>query len=1184
MSYITILHDVNGDHAGKTFYSDGKPKTAPIKDYWFVKQAPVYDFQSMSKILRFIMGSEPASYIIRGQPLPKTIKRLKDKVPVRRLMNDKTRDGSIIAEKTFSDEPVNYVCIDSDRLDYPDHLSKDEAIKWLINQLPEPFHQASCLYQYSSSAFYKKDDDTGKYKLKVHLWFWIDQPITAAQLREYVKREIKQAGLNPNVIDQSVLKATQPLYTAPPMFIGIAEPLAIDERIGIIQGENDSVKLPKAAYADHKQQQKIARRKKPQRPQQAYCGDETGFADKDCYRRVHKQLEQYRLISSDRYLQTLKTATYLGGFVGAGRLLESLAKNLLIEAAGLNGCIDKHGAKATSQIEQGLANGVLSPIYKTDNLSPKLAANSKNQAISRHLTPSTISEINEATHEAVKSGVEQAATDKVIIIKIPTGAGKSYQALKVLSEINSKGKTVVFTAPTYDALNEARERLKGLAAHINPLVIKGQKRRCKSYMQSNAEQRAGLDEILEDRRITDLCHSINEGRQCPFFSQCELRQKAQREPLEGRFILAVHQMIGHLKELPDDTLLVIDESPNFVEKTTVELRAITALIARNDELNKWANISANDNSSEPAAPKQLDLFESTKPPRMRQLKLNFNAINHKTPSEEWRYKHKDTISPFCSAIKWVLEALSKAQPDSSIMLTQELIKKLTKDRFTELSSKAKKALDEIELGNATPALFKVRDMLTQANLELDSYKSVLVKRSAVSMIKRLAELCLNDDEQLWLAPNEKGLLSVSKRYDLKLPDVPIVVLDATAQIKSWGKVSKRDVEVINANITVKQRDGYHLKTRALQSPELWANKSKTELNAQVYYRLNRITDYLSEALSSIEIGSSIGIGASKPLRALIEQGLDGKGQLAETKFIKLLSQYQCTIGHTGQDHAYTNRFSNAGVKAMLILGGQYPHFGEQKADCKHLGANPDEISNMLLERNESNMVQWHGRPRSLRRSTEEIIHIEISPSPTPLSWINWGESKKLCGKAQTDELKDAINIAKGIISAKGCLRVAELTDKGVDSKRAYRAIKALNLIGEDDHTHSKRGKPPKIYRPPSAEPQVTVNKKVYNSPQSQKANNSKSSHSKGVSKDEALLLRKKKTHIYQKVNNSPQSISRLTTNPPSRMRLYTNIYVGTAGNCKATTKTSFFDENTESRIIANESSKHIGCSYGGALL
>jgi hypothetical protein len=84
--------------------------------------------------------------------------------------------------------------------------------------------------------------------------------------------------------------------------------------------------------------------------------------------------------------------------------------------------------------------------------------------------------------------------------------------------------------------------------------------------------------------------------------------------------------------------------------------------------------------------------------------------------------------------------------------------------------------------------------------------------------------------------------------------------------------------------------------------------------------------------------------------------------------------------------------------------------------------------------------------------------------------------------------------------------------------------------------------------------------------------------------DEAVKLRKKKTDIYQQVNNSPQLITDITTTPPLRMRLSTNIYVGTAGNCKATTKTSFFDETAESWIRATESSKHIGSSYGGALL
>ena len=575
MSYMTILTSIKSDHIGKTFYPNRKPDKAPTDYFIKGKSELVESFHAMASILKPLFnGFCQRSYVIRAQPLPETRNKMLKGDRFRRLLK-KSKDGH---EPTFEDAPVNYVCIDSDDLEYPQGMAKKEAIQYLINELPESFRNASCVYQYSSSAFMPPKKGQAL-KIKAHLWFWIEKPITSAQLREYFKREIKLKKINPKLVDVQAFRAVQPLYTAPPRFMeGAVNPMNDDERWGVITGEQDHVSLPLHAYAEVKAQKNLARRNSgkalnQQKPIRQYFGDSTGYSDEDCQNRVEKAVSKLARLNDGRFDATYKTSVYIGGLVGSGRLKESEAFDRLEQAARSNGMIDKHGDKGLEQIIRGLAQGMMSPIYKEDNKAPDQRGKFNKPSIIENVQASSTQEINQATYKAIKEAIDKASSQTIQLAKIPTGAGKSYQALKILSEINQKGKTVIFTAPTYDALKESEARLKSLAPDIKPLLIKGQKRQCKSYMESNPEQRIDLDEILEDRRVTDLCHSINEGRKCPFFDQCELRQKTEAEPLEGRFILAVHQMIGHLKDLPDNAILVIDESPNFVYKTSVEINA-----------------------------------------------------------------------------------------------------------------------------------------------------------------------------------------------------------------------------------------------------------------------------------------------------------------------------------------------------------------------------------------------------------------------------------------------------------------------------------------------------------------------------------------------------------------------------------------------------------------------------------
>ena len=109
------------------------------------------------------------------------------------------------------------------------------------------------------------------------------------------------------------------------------------------------------------------------------------------------------------------------------------------------------------------------------------------------------------------------------------------------------------------------------------------------------------------------------------------------------------------------------------------------------------------------------------------------------------------------------------------------------------------------------------------------------------------------------------------------------------------------------------------------------------------------------------------------------------------------------------------------------------------------------------------MVQWHGRPRSLRRESEEIIHIEVSPRATPIEWINW-HTTEIRGRGDTDKSKAAQKLAQEILSAKGYIKVSDLVAEEVNPSLASRTIKRLDLECMIDLNSPKKGRPSYIYK------------------------------------------------------------------------------------------------------------------------
>jgi hypothetical protein len=228
---ITILRCERGRRATKRWVLDpytGKPK---LEGYdagkWFTAESAEVDgIRGLSALLTRL-ERDPRALAIRGELLPGV-----DPRRVRRLKHRKGSAGPFFAE------PVGgrrWVLIDFDKVPIPAHIDlvddPEGGVEYLVGLLPCEFSDdVTYHWQLSSSAGM---GDLGV--LSAHVWFWLDRPITEAELRRWASTiEVP--------VDRSLFNEVQPHYTAEPIFdAGARDPLP--RRSGLRIGLEDAVQL-----------------------------------------------------------------------------------------------------------------------------------------------------------------------------------------------------------------------------------------------------------------------------------------------------------------------------------------------------------------------------------------------------------------------------------------------------------------------------------------------------------------------------------------------------------------------------------------------------------------------------------------------------------------------------------------------------------------------------------------------------------------------------------------------------------------------------------------------------------------------------------------------------------------------------------------------------------------------------
>ena len=214
---------------------------------WF--EAAVIELPSAKQLIRKLVDlqSEPHAMLVRGG--------LRGGVdlsaPIRRRLHVQDEDPN---EAPFLDQAINWMMVDIDKLVLPPKIdlitSPEDAVKFAISQLPREFHNASVFWHLSSSAGVRSPGT-----ISVHLNYWLHEPKTSYELREWAKA--LNSSLGKKLIDPALYNPVQPHYTADPIFIGDAIDPLKGRRSGHIPGIADAVRLPHIAATQNKARQAI---------------------------------------------------------------------------------------------------------------------------------------------------------------------------------------------------------------------------------------------------------------------------------------------------------------------------------------------------------------------------------------------------------------------------------------------------------------------------------------------------------------------------------------------------------------------------------------------------------------------------------------------------------------------------------------------------------------------------------------------------------------------------------------------------------------------------------------------------------------------------------------------------------------------------------------------------------------
>lgn len=217
---ISILrHSTN--YLAKTWRADGTIGPYDDAKYMTLTRWEVAGIECVDEMLQSL-ANDPHACVIRGRYVGDEVAKQRDPEGFKPGKVRKSYDY-------FDDQPLHALCIDVDQftpLTCDALQDPAQAIdEFVCTMLPDEFVGASYAWQLSNTFAHPTKVADG---LKVHLWFWLDQPLSSAQLKAYAK-EVSLAA------DTALFQPVQPHYTSAPVIEeGVQCPVA--QRNGLVRG------------------------------------------------------------------------------------------------------------------------------------------------------------------------------------------------------------------------------------------------------------------------------------------------------------------------------------------------------------------------------------------------------------------------------------------------------------------------------------------------------------------------------------------------------------------------------------------------------------------------------------------------------------------------------------------------------------------------------------------------------------------------------------------------------------------------------------------------------------------------------------------------------------------------------------------------------------------------------------
>lgn len=316
---ITVLR-ARGRRLAKVIGRDNTITAYDAAKHFDITEIPVDGLDHLEEDLRRLLH-QPDRCVVRGGVAD--IGRARG---VRRLLHPEGDDPASLIEI-----PRRWLALDIDSMPRPANTPAGDLVACAgiaIAALPPEFHDARGIVQATAGHGYKPG-------LRLRLWYWLDRPLGAAELKRW---------LSPTVVDHALFGAAQPIYTAAPILDeAVVDPLS--ERLIRLPHGTAQVPVPTLPEPEPRPEPP------PVRPAIGLSPYAAAALENAC-----RRIEDAKKGEVDR---AINGAAYgIGRLAGAGAIPEVFARRVLHHAAAK---IPGYGKRDASKVDRSFTEGLRNP-------------------------------------------------------------------------------------------------------------------------------------------------------------------------------------------------------------------------------------------------------------------------------------------------------------------------------------------------------------------------------------------------------------------------------------------------------------------------------------------------------------------------------------------------------------------------------------------------------------------------------------------------------------------------------------------------------------------------------------------------------------------------------------------------------------------------------------------------------